>query len=139
MRGKFMMRPLLVTLVLAATLGACTSHAPSGPITAQDNDLTHGNVQMQVQVGETTQAEILQAFGAPNVTTIDGDGQEVWSYQRAATVTQDSANYSAWSILLAGAGSASSGFEQTSRMTTLILKFDERDVVTDFRSRSSNF
>ena len=126
-------------LGMAVALAACTASQPPQPVTTRNSDLTHGNVQMRVQVGETTQADILESFGAPNVTTIDGTNQEVWTYQRAATVTQDSSNYNYWTILLAGSGNESSGFEQTSRMTTLIIKFDENDVVSDFRSRSSNF
>ncbi len=129
---------LLMAALTALTLGACST-PPQQPVTARNSELTHGNVQMQLQVGQTSQADILEAFGAPNVTTIDGSGQEVWTYQRAATVQQSSSNDSYWTILFAGAGSESSGFEQTSRMTTLIIKFDEQDVVSDFRSRSSNF
>lgn len=129
----------LVSLGLLIALAACTTAAPHEPVTARDNDLTHGNVQMQVAVGQTTQSEILEAFGAPNVTTIDGSGREVWSYQRAATVAQSSSRNSYWTILFAGAGSESSGFEESSRMMTLIIKFDEQDVVSDFDSRSSNF
>ncbi len=133
------MNKLVVISTLAAlALGACST-APQQPVTTRNSELTHGNVQMQLQVGQTTQADILEAFGAPNVTTVDGSGQEVWTYQRAATVQQSSSNDSYWTILFAGAGSESSGFEQTSRMTTLIIKFDERDIVSDFRSRSSNF
>lgn len=133
-----MIRHLLISAATATALSACAT-APQQPVSAQNDALTHGNVQMQVQVGQTTQADILDSFGAPNVTTIDGSGQEVWSYQRAATVQQSSSNDSYWTILFAGADNASSGFEQSSRMTTLIIKFDDRDVVSDFRSRSSNF
>lgn len=134
-----MIRHLLISAGVALALAACTTPPPQQPVSAQNDALTHGNVQMQVQVGQTTQADVLDAFGAPNVTTIDGSGQEVWSYQRAATVQQSSSNDNYWTILFAGAGSESSGFEQSSRMTTLIIKFDDQDVVSDFRSRSSNF
>lgn len=134
-----MIRHLLISATIAVALSACAATPPQQPVSAQNNALTHGNVQMQVQVGQTTQADILETFGAPNVTTIDGSGQEVWSYQRAATVQQSSSNDNYWTILFAGAGSESSGFEQSSRMTTLIIKFDDQDIVSDFRSRSSNF
>ncbi|MGI9502010.1 MAG: hypothetical protein ACR2RE_03015 [Geminicoccaceae bacterium] len=134
-----MTKHFFTVLGVAIVLAACTAPQPPQPVTTRNSDLTHGNVQMRVQVGETTQADILESFGAPNVTTIDGANQEVWTYQRAATVTQDSSNYNYWTILFAGSGNESSGFEQTSRMTTLIIKFDENNVVSDFRSRSSNF
>ena len=134
-----MTKHIFTALGMAIMLAACAAPQPQQPVTTRNSDLTHGNVQMRVQVGKTTQADILESFGAPNVTTIDGANQEVWTYQRAATVTQDSSNYNYWTILFAGSGNESSGFEQTSRMTTLIIKFDENNVVSDFRSRSSNF
>ncbi len=133
-----MIKHLLVSAAVAAALSACAT-SPSQPVSARNDALTHGNVQMNVEIGRTTQADVLEVFGAPNVTTIDSSGQEVWSYQRAATVAQSSSNDNYWTILLAGSGSESSGFEQSSRMTTLIVKFDDQDIVSNFRSRSSNF
>lgn len=136
-RESLMIRLFSTLLGTAIILAACA--APQQPVTTHNSELTHGNVQMRVQAGQTKQADILNAFGAPNITTIDGENQEVWTYQRAATVSQDSSNSSYWTVLLAGSESESSGFEQTSRMITLIIKFDANDVVSDFRSRSSNF
>ncbi len=120
----------------------------SQPVTERDAALTQGNVQMNLQVGMTTKAEVIETFGAPNVTTRDGEGREVWSYQRAARVSQSSSRSGLWNILLIpgtrGAGgalgtSSSTGFETASRMITLIVKFDANDVVADFNSRSATF
>ena len=54
-------------------------------------------------------------------------------------MSQSSSRSGYWTIILAGQGSSASGFESGSRMFTLIVKFDDRDVVTDFRSRTSDF
>ena len=94
---------------------------------------------MNLVVGKTTKAEVLENFGSPNITTRDGAGREVWSYQRAAQVAQSSSQQGYWTIILAGQSSSASGFESSSRMITLIIKFDEKDTVVDFRSRTSNF
>ena len=109
------------------------------PVDNRNSALTQGNVQMNVKVGETTKAQILEVFGAPNITTRDGSSQEVWSYQRHATVSQSSSKESFWTVLLAGGGSSASGFSQTMRTMTLIIKFTPNDVVSDFRSRTSDF
>jgi outer membrane protein assembly factor BamE (lipoprotein component of BamABCDE complex) len=127
----------ILTLGLAlALLGGC---AKPQPVTTRNSELTHGNVQMNLKVGETTQTEVLEKFGAPNITSIDGSGREVWTYQRHATVTQSSSRGGYWTIVLAGGGRSSSGAETTTRTMTLIIKFDENKVVSDFNSRSSNF
>lgn len=124
---------LLLSIVL---LTGCTTMKP---VDTRNSSLTHGNVQMKIKVGETTQTQILEAFGAPNITTIDGSGKEVWTYQRAATASQSSANSNYWTVLLIGGTSEASGFSSTSRMITLIIKFNDQKIVSDFNSRTSNF
>ncbi|WP_246349106.1 hypothetical protein [Sphingomonas aerophila] len=113
--------------------------------------LTNGMVNLTVKVGETSQAQLLETFGAPNITTIDGNGQEVWVYDRQATVdSSSSSGFSIGMLLGAGgdgiAGGSGLGFgkrksrtESSSRTMTLIIKFDARKVVSDFKSRSSSF
>jgi outer membrane protein assembly factor BamE (lipoprotein component of BamABCDE complex) len=127
---------LAATLSIALLSGGCVSNKP---VTTRNSELTHGNVQLNLKVGETTQTQVLEVFGAPNITSIDGSGQEVWTYQRAATVAQSSSSSGYWTILLAGGGRSSSGFEQTQRTITLLIKFNQDKVVSDFRSRSSEF
>lgn len=133
----------------APVLLACVSTAALAKDDA--NTLTHGMVQMTVRVGQTTQAEVLEAFGAPNITTMDGGGQEMWVYDRHATVTADtSSGFSIGMLVGAGGGGVGGGAglgfgksksrsSQSTRTMTLILKFDARKVVSDFRSRSSSF
>lgn len=117
----------------------------------EPNTLTHGMVQMTLRVGETTQVEVLETFGGPNVTSIDASGQEVWVYDRHATVTSDSSG--GFNIGLGigaggdgvggggilGFGKKKSKSSSSSRTMMLIIKFDDRKVVSDFRSRSSSF
>ncbi|MCY3728779.1 MAG: hypothetical protein OXF97_07290 [Nitrospira sp.] len=126
-----------IILIIAMTLGACVD--PPQPLTQRNSQLTQGNVQMNLIVGKTTKAQVLEHFGSPNITTRDGAGREVWTYQRAAQVSQSSSQSGYWTIILAGQNSRSSGFESSSSMITLIIKFDEHDVVNDFRSRTSKF
>lgn len=131
-------RTVVFAACAAIGLGACAP-MPTKPVTTRNSELTHGNVQMNLKVGETTQTQVLETFGAPNITSIDGSGQEVWTYQRAATVTQSESSSGFWTILLAGQSRDASGFEQTQRTMTLIIKFSEKKVVSDFRSRSTEF
>ena len=112
---------------------------PPQPLTERNSALTQGNIQLNLVVGQTTKAQVLETFGAPNITTRDGSGREVWTYQRAAQVSQSSNRSGYWTVILAGQNSSASGFESGSRMITLIIKFDSGDVVTDFRSRTSDF
>ena len=94
---------------------------------------------MNLKVGETTQAQVLEVFGAPNIVTMDSARNTVWSYQRHATVTQASSSSNYWTIVLTGGSNQAAGFSSTQRTITLIIKFDDKNVVSDFRSRTSDF
>lgn len=131
-----MFKFITIALVGAALLG-CTT--PPAPVDQRNSVLTQGSVQLKLKVGETTKAQVLEAFGSPNITTRDGSGLETWSYQRQATVAQSSSSDSYFTILLLGASQSASGFSQSTRMMTLIIKFNPSDVVADFMSRESNF
>jgi hypothetical protein len=123
--------------ILLSALTACAT--PPEPAAPPPNTLTHGNVQLTLKAGETTQAAVLEAFGAPNVTTIDASGQEVWTYQRHATVSQRSSNRNYWTVVLLGGSANADGFEQTQRTMTLLVRFDANKIVSDFRSRAAEF
>ncbi|WP_404377387.1 hypothetical protein [Vreelandella aquamarina] len=131
------LKVIAVLLLSIVVLAGCAT--PYQPVDNRNSVLTQGNVQMNLRVGQTTKADVLENFGSPNITTRDGAGREVWTYQRQAQVAQSSSQSGYWTILLAGSSSRSSGFESSSRMTTLIIKFDSDDIVHDFRSRTSNF
>lgn len=115
------------------------------------NTLTHGMAQMTLHVGTTSQLEVLETFGGPNVTTLDAQGNEVWIYDRQATVSSSkSSEFSIGMLLGAGGGdvggigglgfgSSKSKSSQTQRTMTLIIKFGPDKKVTDFKSRSSSF
>jgi outer membrane protein assembly factor BamE (lipoprotein component of BamABCDE complex) len=138
--------PELVAAAAATLILAACAPAPIKPVTTRNSELTHGNVQMNLKLGETSQTQVLEAFGAPNITSIDGSGQEVWTYQRAATVSQSTSTKGFWTVLLTGPSALlggqsqeASGFEQTQRTMTLIIRFDDKKIISDFRSRSSEF
>lgn len=131
------MKNTLLAGALTIALGGCA--AGPGPVDQRNSALTQGSVQLNLKVGTTTKTDVLNTFGAPNITTRDASGEEVWSYQRAATVAQSTSAAEGWTILLAGQSRSAEGFSQSNRMMTLIITFNSKDVVSDFRSRTSEF
>lgn len=59
-----------------AAMTACTTPGPD-PVDQRNSALTQGNVQLNLKVGETSKAEVLEKFGSPNITTRDASGSEV--------------------------------------------------------------
>ena len=128
----------LAVLMLGA---GCVNQQSVGQPIANSN-LTAGQVSLTLKKNVTTQAEVVETFGAPNIVTSNGDGEEVWTYQKNATVSSGSSSSGYATIILAGTSSSNSGFEQSSRTMTLIIKFREVKgvkIVSDFSSRSSSF
>ena len=131
------MKKILFVFIFSILLTGCVT-APE-PLTKKNSELTQGMLQMNLEVGKTTKADVLETFGAPNITTRDSSGNEVWTYQRQAQVSQSSSSSGFIFVIIAGKSAEASGFETSSKMMTLIIKFDGNDVVTDFKSRESNF
>ena len=131
------MKNILLIFIFSILLIGCVT-APE-PLTKKNSELTQGMVQMSLEVGKTTKSDVIETFGAPNITTRDSSGNEVWTYQRQAQVSQSSSSSGFIFVIIAGKSAEASGFETSSKMMTLIIKFDGNDIVTDFKSRESNF
>jgi hypothetical protein len=109
---------------------------------AEPNNLTTGQVQITLKKGETTQTEVIETFGSPNLVTYSSDGDEVWTYQKHATVASASSSSAYATVILLGASTRSAELQQASRTMTLIIKFKEINGVkrvSEFQSRSSSF
>ncbi len=130
-----MIKSFILRIVFVASIFfqfGCQS-APTN--TYGNNGITHGTVQLHLQKNVTTKSQVIETFGAPNITTRDGNGREVWTYQRHNISAQSTSAYG--TLILVGASESSAS--QSSRTMTLIIKFNDKDVVVDFDSRYSSF
>lgn len=131
-----MEKSFIALIFSSLILTNCTSNSS---MSDKNSQITHGNVQMYIKTGVTTKSDIIEKFGSPNITTKDSSGKEVWTFQRSAQVAKSSSNSSYLNLILLGQSGDNTGFESSSRMVTLIIKFDNNDIVVDFSSRTSNF
>jgi hypothetical protein len=131
--GSFPIRPTMTGLIVGALLLAgCASAGVDGG----SSNLTAGMAKLEIERGITTQAEILQVFGAPNIVTISSEEGEVWNYNRMAFESVSSAAgilavlWPGSTALAGGAGTARSS--SSTRSFDLILVFDIADVVQEY-------
>jgi len=117
---------LTILLIFTLSLGCTAPVRNSRP--TQKSNLTAGTVKKEIVKGKTTQAEILQLFGAPNLVTKNRSDNEVWNYHRMSADTASGAN-SGWAIFWGGTEAVSS---TTTSSFDLIIVFDEQDVITDY-------
>ena len=122
-------------VILSASLIGCAS-APQPKTT---NPFTPGQVTMTLKKGVTTQADVLNAFGSPNIVTQDSTGDTIWTYQKYATVSQSSSGGFYATVLLIGGNHGDSQSSSSQNMMTLIITFDKNNVVSGFKSMYTSF
>ncbi|MCX5705458.1 MAG: hypothetical protein NTZ92_05340 [Candidatus Omnitrophica bacterium] len=126
-----MMKIKVIFLILPIIfICGCASVQP-----VQKGNLTPGMAKTKIIKGQTTQNEILEVFGAPNIVTKNKSGNEVWTYDKASVETGTSDVYG--TILIAG-GSGSKA-TTSAKTFTLMIEFSENNIVKDFSYRSSAF
>jgi hypothetical protein len=124
------MKKIVSLLLLVVLIGGCASVQP-----AEKGNLTPGMAKTKIIKGQTTQNEILEVFGAPNIVTKNKSGNEVWTYDKASIETGTSDVYGTI-IIAGGVGSRTS---TSARTFTLMIEFDDKGIVKDYSYRSSAF
>lgn len=145
---------IIVTMVL--TLSGCMSAHQHYEQThgAQERQMTVGIVQKEIKKGMSA-ANVAEVLGSPNIVTTDGEGREVWVYDKISTdVTYSNDSGGLGAILLIGGasgGTAGGGLgsgsysrsagaqSKTQRTLTVVIKFDEQKKVRDFAYHASRF
>lgn len=123
-----------ISIVLLLFCGFGCQSAPRDSQPASQSNLTPGMAKRTMVKGQTTQAEVLEVFGPPDLVT-HRDGLEIWTYDKTRYDVQSSGGY--FTILIAGA--ASQRVTSSSVSTMLIVYFDENDVMRDYRLNTVKF
>lgn len=84
--------------------------------------------------GQTTQAEVIEVFGPPDLVT-QRDGMEIWTWDKIRQDVRVTGDY----LYLVIYGAAGQRMSSSSTSTMLIVYFDERDIVRDYRLSTSRF
>lgn len=142
----------VVVVIFTFLLSSCSS-SPRPTGIGNSDPASYGMAKKTLKVGTTTQQQVLETFGAPNITTKGtGDVLEVWTYEKV------SSEYVASQVSLGGGGGAGvdiagkvplgggvfgsygkqKGYSSV-RTVTLIIKFDSNELVSDYRIMETNF
>ena len=140
---------MLTTLIPAAFIVAgCTAQQHAADVrAANDADrMTVGTVQREIHTGMSA-AEVAEVLGSPNIVSTDEDRNEVWIYDKISSdVTYSKSNGTIVGLIVGGSGagagvgqSSSGAVSKTQRTLTVIIKYDENNMVRDFSYHSSQF
>jgi outer membrane protein assembly factor BamE (lipoprotein component of BamABCDE complex) len=135
-------------------VGGCISAAEKAARDSGAEEMTLGRAQKEIRVG-MPQADVAAALGSPNIVSKDSDGNESWIYDKIATqvsYARDTGGISAgaagitgvtgWLLGLTGQAqySKATGTEtQTQKTLTVVIKFDENNLVKNLSYHSSKF
>lgn len=129
---------VLFMLLAALSIGGCVSASQHAQQVQSNGNISVGVVQKQIKVGMSG-ADVLQALGSPNMVSTDDKRREVWVYDKVATDRVQSSS-TGWVFAVLAGGQMSSGASSSSQRTlTIIIKFDEQNLVRDFAYHSSKF
>ena len=132
---------------------------PAAGTAEKPSNLSYGTVTATVKKNVTTQSDLIDMFGGPNISTTDKDGSEKWVYERTSSMndTAGSAqdkNFNAFFGAGAGGGgvaagggvsggSKSSNTQQRSvnsvRTLTVVITFNADKTVKDYTVRAAYF
>ena len=139
----------LVVLLLISVSG-CSSPKQTGIGNA--DPASYGLAKKKLEKGKTTQQQVVELFGAPNITTKGtGDIAEVWTYEKVSSEFVASQVGVGGGVGVAGhpgsvgiAGGLLGNYGKQKgassvRTVTLIIKFDANEIVSDYRIIETNF
>lgn len=122
-----------VSLVaLSLWLGGCQTQIKEDDAT--NGALTPGAVKINIVKGQTTQTQVLEAFGTPDLVT-HKDGLDVWTYDKTTFDYEKRSGY----ITVLFAGQGGDRVRSSSSSTLLILYFNANDTVSDYRLSSLKY
>ncbi|SNT69018.1 hypothetical protein [Psychrobacter sp. LV10R520-6] len=129
---------IIVALLAVLSMGGCVSASTHADQVQNNGNISVGVAQKEIKVGMSG-ADVIQALGSPNMVSTDDKRREVWVYDKVATDTVQSSS-SGWVFAVLAGGQSRSGATSTSQRTlTIVIKFDEQNLVRDFAYHSSKF
>lgn len=97
-----------------------------------------GTVQREIRKGMSG-ADVVAALGSPNMVTNDGQQRETWVYDKVATERVASSSSGGVFLILGGVQGGGAVSSTTQRTLTIIIKFDEKNLVREYSYRQSSF
>jgi outer membrane protein assembly factor BamE (lipoprotein component of BamABCDE complex) len=118
-------------------LTSCQSW-PRQTLDSGAEDLTVGRVQQEIRIGMDA-ASVAATLGSPNIVTTDAERREVWVYDKVSSDRVDSSRSDHATLILIGTRSSGSSSSHRQRTLTVIIKFDEQNLVRDFAYNYTQF
>lgn len=104
----------------------------------QEREMTLGIVQKEIRAG-MSQADVATSLGSPNIVTKDSSGKETWVYDKIATEASYSKSNVYGTILILGFSRDAGAVSSSQKTLTIVIKFNEKNLVESFSYHASKF
>jgi outer membrane protein assembly factor BamE (lipoprotein component of BamABCDE complex) len=138
---------VLAMALVAGALMACSATRHVEDVRAEEADrVTVGTVQKEIKLGMSG-ADVAGVLGSPNIVTTDSERRETWVYDKISTeVAYSKSGGSIVGLIFSSSGGGLGGgyskagaTSTTQRTLTVVIKFDNNDLVRDFSYHASQF
>lgn len=121
------------------TLSFLLTSCASTEKTKEKNPFDAITLKENLVEGKTTQGQVLETFGAPDMTLEDEKKEDIWTYSRSKYESEtDRSSIGALSVFLPGPLSLVGGsldnekYESSSKMITVTLRFNRKKVLKSY-------
>ncbi len=133
------MKATLLIVLTILTFGCCSSCRNNEALhSTHEREMTLGVVQKEVRPG-MNQRELVEALGSPNIVTKDQNGTQSWVYDKIASEVSYSQDHGGFWLIVAGYGKDSGARASAQKTLTVVIKFDEHELVDKVSYHSSKF
>lgn len=122
------MKKIIFMFVLIFAMVSCTNQ----PVNQKSN-LTTGMIKAKVVEGKTSQTEILEIFGAPNLITTNSEGNEVWTYNKSSYDAKSASKEFGWGLGIIGGGKSSAVSSASTGSLDFIITFSKSGIVEKYK------
>lgn len=120
--------------LLFILLNGCVTPSKTTQAITKESALTPGMTKSYIHRGKTTQTEVLEIFGPPDLVT-HREGKDVWTYDKISHEVSTAGGY----LTILFAGVAGGERVESSKSVMLIIYFDENDIVIDYKLSAAKF
>jgi len=127
-------------MVIASALVGCSSASRhmSSLHSTHEREMTVGLVQKEVRKG-MSQGDLAEVLGSPNIVSKDRSGAQVWIYDKIASEVSYSQDEGGLWLIFAGYGKSAGARATAQKTLTIVIKFDDNELVDRVSYHSSKF
>jgi len=132
------MKKFLFSSFCAFTLVLLIGCASKQNTMQKEEQMTIAKVQKDIKIGMSS-SDVVEILGSPNMVTTDSKRRETWVYDKVSSRASASSSGFGWSLILLGGGKNNADVSSNQKTLTIIIKFDESQMVRDVAYRTSSF